>query len=406
MPQSVSFGRRAVAANVAVPAPRDVALPRLPKIELPQTGRAARVLARVPWFSLGLFLLLLVVFEGELSAGSYTRGGALSLSSLIAVGGVSRTLVLSGEWWRLFTAPLLHGSWEHILSNGFVLVLDGYFLESLIGRRWYAATFAIGAVAGAAASIALNAPGIVSVGASGGIMALLGATFVCSFGDAVEEKRARRMRRISLRLLLPSLIPLAAQVDTNAHLGGAFAGGCIGFFLQTVWAEGEERPPLARFAGAASVAFVALASISFVLVSFNFAHFKVGADPVTEAADMIPNDQLQAAPLTLAERSDELVTRFPRDPRAHMYHALKYRLVRDFTDSEEELRQAIALNGENNDTLGKFLELELALTLLREGRAPEAKDVARPACSYLKVIADDGEDFSDGRELRAAGVCD
>jgi len=70
------------------------------------------------------------------------------------------------------------------------------------------------------------------------------------------------------------------------------------------------------------------------------------------------------------------------------------------------LRQAIALNGENNDTLGKCLQLELALTLLREGRAPEAKTAGAPACSYLKTLADDGEDFSDGRELRAAGVCD
>src|SRR5205807_6749925 len=54
------------------------------------------------------------------------------------------------------------------------------------------------------ASISLNPADIVSVGASGGIMGLLAMIFVCSFGDTVSEKPAKRMRWFSLRLLLPA----------------------------------------------------------------------------------------------------------------------------------------------------------------------------------------------------------
>jgi rhomboid protease GluP len=397
MPKSASFGRRTALTTVAVPErSKQQALPlrRLPKVPaLPATGP----LARVPFFSLGLFAVLAAIFQVELNAASYSAGGTPSLATIVALGGVSRELVQSGEWWRLFTAPLLHGSYEHLLSNAFVLVLDGFFLESLIGRRWYAATFAIGAVAGTIASISLNDPDVVSVGASGGIMGLLGATFVCSFGDAADEKRSARMRRISLRLLLPSLVPLAAgHVDTSAHLGGAAAGGCVGFLLQIVWKDGEDRPGLTPMAGAISALGAAVAVLSFAMTSFNFGHY----EQLPTADAMIPDEQLRGNALDLVRRSDEFVTRYPRDPRSHLYHALRFRIAGDLSDSEQELRQAIALRGQSDDSWGKVMQIELAVVLLKEGRAPEAKAaIGRHACAYAKDLEDEGKLVSDVHDL-------
>ena len=57
----------------------------------------------------------------------------------------------------------------------------------------------------------MNPPDIVTVGASGAIMALLSATFVCSFHDEAGGV-ARRMRYLSLRLIIPSLLPSLAGV--------------------------------------------------------------------------------------------------------------------------------------------------------------------------------------------------
>jgi rhomboid protease GluP len=403
MPKSGSFGRRAAQTGVVAPErPREttLVLPRLPKfIALPTTGP----LARVPFFSLGFFAILTAIFQIELNAAPYAAGGTPSLSTLVAVGGVSRVLVLSGEWWRLFTAPLLHASYEHLLSNGFVLILDGFFLESLIGRRWYAATFAIGAVAGTIASISLNDPRLVSVGASGGIMALLGATFVCSFGYVADDKRLARMRRISLRLLIPSLLPLAAHVDTSAHLGGAVAGGCIGFVLMTVWKDGADRPSLAPIAGAVSALGAVVAAISFALVSLNFAPYAARGAQTVDV--MIPDEQLRGTALELVARSDEFVTRYPRDPRSHLYHALRFRIEGDLSDTEQELKQAIALRGPGDDEWGEIMQIELAVVLLREGRAPEAKAaIGQRACAYAKDLEDEGKLVSDAHDLEQ--VCD
>ena len=379
-----------------------------PKIE---AWLSSGPLARVPYFSVALLIVLTALFMVELNAGPIGKDGAPTYGTLVAMGGVSRALVFKGEIWRLFTAPLLHGSWSHLLSNGFVLVLNGFFLEPIIGRRWYAATFAIGAVAGAIASISLNDPNIISVGASGGIMSLLGATFVCSFGDTVGERRAKWMRRLTYRLLIPSLIPLAAQVDTSAHLGGAAAGGCIGFFLQIVWPEGEARPQHAGIAGMISAACAALAVLAFGLTSFHFDQYAsvkppmaAGLAPELNPDDLIPADQLAGDPRSIIERGDDLVARWPKDPRAHMYHALHFRMQGDMTDEEDELRQALALD-HGEDQLARFIKLELGFVLVHEGRVPEAKTVAGPECDYARELEADGEAPEDMRALFGAGVC-
>ena len=402
MPKPASFGRRAAQTNVTVPErPKEPAasLPRLPKtFALPKTGR----LARIPFFSLGLFAVLATIFQVELNAAPYSAGGTPSLSTIVALGGVSRVLVLSGEWWRLFTAPLLHGSYEHLIGNAVVLILDGYFLESLLGRRWYAATFAIGAVAGTIASIALNDPELVSVGASGGIMALLGATFVSSYADGVDEKRSKRMRRLFRWLVIPSLAPAAAaaHVDVAAHLGGVIAGSCIGFFLQIVWSEHEDRPHFRPIAGAISAIAATMALISFALVSLNFGQYAAHGELEQNADTMIPDDQLRTSASDLIERSNDFVTRYPRDPRSHLYHALRFRVEGDLSDSEQELRRAIAMNGQSDDSWGKIMQIELAVVLLEQGRTPEAKAaIGRRACAYAKDLEDEGKLVADAQEL-------
>src|SRR6266567_2652577 len=68
-----------------------------------------------PWLTLALLAILIAIFAIE-NIFSITPGDGLSPSvgTLLAMGGLSRTAVLSdGEWYRLFTAPLLHGGPIH-----------------------------------------------------------------------------------------------------------------------------------------------------------------------------------------------------------------------------------------------------------------------------------------------------
>jgi rhomboid protease GluP len=402
-----SFGKRGPVR--AAYAPAQAFAPQQPAAAVsPAQTRATpapAAIIRFPYLTIAILLVLTAVFIAELT---YGVGPARALTpdhrTLIALGGLSADLVRSGEWWRLFTAPMLHGSPEHIVSNGIALLFAGVFLEPLIGRRWYAAIFVVGALGGALGSLAANPPQIITVGASGAIMGLLGATFVCSFSDAADEKTARRMRNIALRLIIPSLIPLAAtagsHVDFGAHLGGAAAGGIAGFVLQVIWPEGATRPGLPGLASAVSAVGAAIVALSFVLVA--------RAYPVHAAYDdgLIPEAEMPASQSEYVARSADLVARYPRDPRAQLFRGLAFLEQNDLSDAEEHLRAAVSAPPDTMalmpSEIGDIAHFLLAVVLVGEGRVPEAKAIPASACTF----AESREDLSKGLEiLHRAGVC-
>lgn len=93
-----------------------------------------------PWLTFGILGALVLVFLLE-QIFMVNPGGALmrpSVQTLVALGGLNRLLVVTnGEWYRVFTGPLLHIDLLHISLNGFALVLIGYPLERLVGRLWF-----------------------------------------------------------------------------------------------------------------------------------------------------------------------------------------------------------------------------------------------------------------------------
>ncbi len=138
--------------------------------------------------------------------------------------------VAEGEYWRLLTGPMLHGSVMHLLMNGGAWIS----LAPLLGRCthrglpllvWFA-----GALGGSLASqVLLAAP---SVGASGGLCGLLG--FLLMLG----LKRRRQLPPRFLVGLVQSLLWLAlfgvlawAVVDNAGHGGGLVAGPGLGAWL-------------------------------------------------------------------------------------------------------------------------------------------------------------------------------
>ena len=139
----------------------------------------------------GLLLVLFLIFSAEqYFEPSVTPGFDVGGTTLTALGALDSLLAGGqGEWWRVATAPFLHASFLHILSNGAVLLIIGAVLEKLIGRAWMAATFVVSAFAGAAAALMLNPPDLPTVGASGGIVGLLTAAFVLSFHPACHRSR-------------------------------------------------------------------------------------------------------------------------------------------------------------------------------------------------------------------------
>ena len=91
-----------------------------------------------------LLALIWLLFAGEVlvPAGAWQGLSEPSISTLVAWGGMSGTMVLErGEWFRIFTAALLHGGYVHLLFNSYALYSAGRMLEPLVGWPWFVALY-------------------------------------------------------------------------------------------------------------------------------------------------------------------------------------------------------------------------------------------------------------------------
>ncbi len=341
---------------------------------------------RAPWLTAAILAVLVAVFAAERQAAAVLgtapgAPGSPSLATLVALGGSSRVLVESGQWHRLLSAPLLHAGAAHLMGNAAALVLAGWTLERLVGRAWMACIFAIGALGGSLASLALSPPATVTVGASGAIMALLAALlFVSIRMPAGHRKVAIQVQ--SARVAIPALLPLghggAVHVDYGAHLGGASVGLVLGGLLLRSWRDDRPLPDLRG--GAAVLA--AVAAVAFVASGAAVArHY---ADDPTVRAGLIPNARLPHDAAAAAATIDALLLDYPRDPRAHLLSGGQHLSRGELAGAEREFRLARTLLAPAPKALppqlAATIQASLAVTLLAQRRLPEALDAAAPAC--------------------------
>jgi rhomboid protease GluP len=98
--------------------------------------------------------------------------------SLIELGGSFRAAIRLGQFWRLITAGFLHGGLLHIGMNSWVLFDVGSQVEEIYGASRMLAIYFVATVVGFYASSLWQAG--LSVGASAGIMGLIGAMIALS----------------------------------------------------------------------------------------------------------------------------------------------------------------------------------------------------------------------------------
>jgi rhomboid protease GluP len=173
-------------------------------------------------------LLLILIFE--------IRVGALeSREAIVAMGALARERVAAGDYWRLLTAPWLHGSVDHLLGNGIALYILGMVCESAFGRAQLLVLYVLSGLAGSLLSV-LMSPGP-SVGASGAIFGLQGAAIVLF--RMHRDRLLVRDRRVGLVLIIWALYTIVGGfmeplIDNGAHIGGALGGALIARYLHPV----------------------------------------------------------------------------------------------------------------------------------------------------------------------------
>jgi rhomboid protease GluP len=348
-------------------------------------------------------IIAVYMLEYRFSGVTVGHGAAPTVTTLAAMGGLSRSLLSAGGWYRIFTAPLLHSNVAHLLANGIALALAGYTLERLVGRAWMFCIFAIGALGGAAGSLLFLAPSTVSVGASGAIMAMLVALFSLSFRLPPGAPKAR-IQVQSARIAIPALIPVghatgAIAVDYGAHFGGALTGLLLGFLLLRSW---QRTSPLPGFKTAA-VVVSAVMTLAFAGSVYTAAR----QFPVFAAASvLIPIQEIPHGANEIAARTETLLAKYPRDPRSHVFEATAMLKAGNNKGAEQELRTALSLADAVSFALApSFANLTraiLAATLVDEGRADEAKVMARQPCRATGVNALEPQLLA---QIKKMGLC-
>lgn len=163
--------------------------------------------------------------------------------------------VADGQWYRMLTAMFLHGSYVHILFNMLSLWWIGGPLEAALGRARYLALYFVSGLAGSALSYLLAAPNQPSLGASGAIFGLFGAT-------AVLLRRLKYDMRPVVALLVINLIFTfnpAFNIAWQAHIGGLVAGVVVGYAM--VHAPRERRALIQYGVCAVVLALVVVATL-------------------------------------------------------------------------------------------------------------------------------------------------
>ncbi|MFH9615296.1 rhomboid family intramembrane serine protease [Streptomyces pratensis] len=143
--------------------------------------------------------------------------------------------VAEGQWYRLVTSMFLHQEVWHIAFNMLGLWWLGGPLEAALGRARYLALYLLSGLAGSALTYWIADPAQGSLGASGAVFGLLGAT-------AVLMRRMNYDMRPVIALLVVNLIftfnPWGA-IAWQAHVGGLVAGALIAIAM--VHAPRERR---------------------------------------------------------------------------------------------------------------------------------------------------------------------
>jgi membrane associated rhomboid family serine protease len=163
----------------------------------------------------------------------------------------------------MLTGTYLHGSYYHFAGNMSALVLYGSILETNTSHYRLPLVYLLSCFGGSALGVLLP-PDVPSIGASGGIVGVIGYLFLFSRRRAEKFPAGFRAATASV---FAGLITMGAigfwYIDNAGHAGGAIAGIILAALLvdqAMTWGE-EISMPVLDFLGALSIAAIVAGSL-------------------------------------------------------------------------------------------------------------------------------------------------
>jgi membrane associated rhomboid family serine protease len=170
--------------------------------------------------SVAIFCVMSVTFLLELVGGAVGND-----ARLLDLGALPDSGQIHHEYWRLLTAGFLHYDVTHFALNTLLLFLVGPVVERRAGTAWLLVIFLVGSVASCAGMLVKHlfwpSQGV-SLGASGGLFALLGTGLVLVFRFPSQSRLVR------VRLMVPLVLGLAYSVLPGVTMIGHIVGLVVG----------------------------------------------------------------------------------------------------------------------------------------------------------------------------------
>ncbi len=202
--------------------------------QMPETPPPHTIVVRVPGVK-PIATYVIIAVSVLVYIAQYASKAILGGDLPAALGMKINEYIIAGQYWRLFTPVLLHGSILHIGFNMYALFVFGRGLEMHYGHLRYLLLYLVGGFSGNVFSF-LFSPNP-SLGASTAIFGLLGA-------EAIFVYKNRQLYGADARGILFNIIMLMAVnlalglspgIDNWGHLGGLIGGLVFAWFAGPVW---------------------------------------------------------------------------------------------------------------------------------------------------------------------------
>ena len=126
-------------------------------------------------------------------------------------------LIAEGEWWRIFTVVLLHGSITHILFNMWALWVLGPQIERGVGTWPFVSLFLASAGVGGVFAYYLGDLNDIAVGASGAIFGLFGIWLSWALHRRNTIQGRALLGQLVFLLLINAAIPFRVQEPSRGR---------------------------------------------------------------------------------------------------------------------------------------------------------------------------------------------
>jgi rhomboid protease GluP len=182
--------------------------------------------------------LVIILLNVGMFGAEILLGGSENPETLFRLGALYPPAVHAGQWWRIGAASFLHFGPLHLILNMVGLWVLGPFVEMALGARKFVLVYLLTGVGsmGIVMALASGTSGEqMTLGASGSVMGLVGATGALMLGGWLREKAVSAKRRLMgivaivvIQTVFDTVVP---HISMAAHLSGAIIGFAVTLVL-------------------------------------------------------------------------------------------------------------------------------------------------------------------------------